>query len=397
MRQITVFAMAAVTLLFFSLFIFARDTIIIVISIIAFSIAGVVVVTSLFFCISIYERYRKIRAERIEQEKKANVMVVTSGNQVYIRDTDHRAWWRGAHLDPRIYANSKETYRQPADREERAWLEFHKRPQKVIEGTLGNSTDSKSSPDLLTIFTQPSQSYAIIAGQQVGKTYQAQRIAEYWLRQNLKPIVIGPKRDTGEWTGCTFFGDGYNIGQVRRGLGIVRKLANDRHSSQLPHKQHKIQPVFIDDWTAIMQELRTDAEEFITKATVLYASVNIILYFIIHLDTAKAWGVNNLGAALKDNFIKLVIEPGYDGSGLINRRCNRGYIIRPGESKRDRQRVKLFDSVPVSQMVIDDNDNVFKRLVNGGMTRQNASQMAYGKDYAGTSHVRRCKQLLGEK
>lgn len=43
-----------------------------------------------------------------------------------------------------------------------------------------------------------------------------------------------------------------------------------------------------------------------------------------------------------------------------------------------------------------DNDALFISLVEVGESRQAASQQAYGRDYAGNSHVRRLKGLLGE-
>lgn len=51
----------------------------------------------------------------------------------------------------------------------------------------------------------------------------------------------------------------------------------------------------------------------------------------MHSDTANAWGVDRKGAALKDNFVKLLIVPQYDGSGLIMRDRTRGYIRFAGE------------------------------------------------------------------
>lgn len=263
--------------------------------------------------------------------------------------------------------------------------------------------------DLLTIFTQPTQSYAIIGGQQVGKTFQAQRIAQHWLQTGAKPIVIGPKWDKGEWQGCTLFGGEYNFEQVQRGMRITRKLAEDRHAdTNLSHKQHPIQPIFFDDWTAIRAKLEKEAEDFIIDATTLYASVNIILYFIIHLDTANAWGVGKIGAALHQNFIKLRIEPGFD-NGLIDRSKNIGWLLMPGQSLKDKQRVNLFASsgVAIPDLVIEPGENLamveresadekFVRLVRGGLSRNAASQQTWARAYAGDL-VARGKRLLGEE
>ena len=267
---------------------------------------------------------------------------------------------------------------------------------------LPSTTQQESQLDLLTIFTQPTQSYAIIAGQQVGKTFQARRLAQHWLSVGCKPIVIGPKWDRGEWEGCTLFGGEYQMQQVNRGMQIVKRLAEDRHSNkELSHKQHAIQPVFFDDWTAIRANLLAESEAFILDATTLYASVNIILYFIIHLDTANAWGVGKVGAALHQNFYKLFIEPGMNEVGLIDRSRNIGWILMPGQSKRDRKRVSLYQPlllpdvvIQPPRQVIESNDDKFVRLVRGGMSRNQASKIIWDRAYAGDI-AEHGKQLLG--
>lgn len=199
---------------------------------------------------------------------------------------------------------------------------------------------SQSTPiDLLKVMTQPTQSYAILGGQQQGKTYQAQLIAQYWQQQNIEVVVIGPKRDKGEWPQCTYYGDGFNWLHLMEGINRVREEALKRHQNRdKGHKQHSIMPVFFDDWTNTRAELET-AEGLILDATTLYASVNIVLYFILHLDTANAWGVGKVGAALKDNFIKLRIKPHYQG-GMIVREKSTGLLIFPGE--REKHEVPLL-------------------------------------------------------
>jgi hypothetical protein len=122
-------------------------------------------------------------------------------------------------------------------------------------------------------------------------------------------------------------------------------LVESRHADTTKsHKQHTIQLVFFDDWTPIVDSV-PNARQLVLEATTLYASVNVILYFILHTDTAYGWGVDKKGAALKDNFIKLSIVPQYDGQGQIVRNLTRGYIRFAGESV-DRP-VKLFLIPPV--------------------------------------------------
>lgn len=316
------------------------------------------------------------KAKRLKEEYQARVV-----------DTVHGTWFIAhkdidvvpLHSTPYLRINGHERDLTP---DERFYTALHAPRQIALEATT--MPLQGESFDLLTIFTQPTQSYAIIAGQQVGKTFQARRIAQYWLDTGCKPIAIGPKWDKGEWEGCTLFGGEYNLQQVNRGMQIVKRLAEDRHSDKnLSHKQHSIQPVFFDDWTAIAAEL-PEAEDFILKATTLFASVNIILYFMIHLDTANAWGVHKVGAALKNNFVKLLIYPGYNESGLIDRGKNRGYIIRPGETIKDKRQVSLFSgtgTLLLPDLVIQPVSEEAKRIIemiDSGVSYKDISESIWG-------------------
>lgn len=336
------------------------------------------------------------KAKRLKEEHQSRVI-----------DTQHGTWFIAhkdidvvpLHSTPYLRINGHE---RELTADERFYSTLQVPHNRTSDAVASLSDGNTQQLDLLAIFTQPTQSYAIIAGQQVGKTFQARRIAQYWLSTGCKPIIIGPKWDKGEWEGCVLFGGEYNLSQVARGMQIVKRLAEDRHANKnLSHKEHPLQPVFFDDWTAIAAEL-PEAEEFILKATTLFASVNIILYFMIHLDTANAWGVHKIGAALKNNFVKLLIYPGYDEAGLIDRNRNRGYIIRPGETIKDKRQVSLFSGTG-SQLLLPDlviqpqknSDDLFIQLVTSGKSRNEASLEAYGRRYAGDL-VERGKRALGE-
>jgi hypothetical protein len=275
------------------------------------------------------ERIGVLRAQRRQADKDSHVMVVTSGHQVFIRDTDHSALWRAAHLDPRFYANGQ--YTEPTPTEANNYNVFHA-PRLAGPGPALLPETVESEPlDLLTVFTQPTQSYAIIGGQQTGKTFQARHIANFWVSRGVKPLVIGPKWDKGEWGGCILLGGNGDFQAVSHGITVIRRIVEARHADTKAHKEHKTLPVFFDDWTPIVDSM-PNARALVLEATTLYASVNVLLYFILHSDTANAWGVDRKGAALKDNFVKLFIEPAYDTNGLIVRDRTRGYIRFAGES-----------------------------------------------------------------
>lgn len=305
-------------------------------------------------------------------------------------------------------------YETPSRYEINAFNTVMSKGKQTAELPLLPPTTSSSSDeiDLLQVMTQPAQSYAFIGGQQQGKTYQARQVAAYWQARSVKPVMIGPKLDRGEWEGCTIFGGQYNFGDVKRGIRNIRALAEHRHADIThTHKQHPILPVFFDDWTKTRQEMKDEAEGLIVDASTLYASVNIILYFIIHLDTAAAWGVDKLGAALKENYIKLRIVPFYQ-QGIIVKELSTGLLTFPGDKVN--RPVKLLGSRAVTQpyqlpeniTIIEPDEDVaevekeeadahFVRLVREGESRGQASLRAYGRRYAGDL-VTRGKKALGE-
>ena len=258
-------------------------------------------------------------------------MTVVSGNQVFIRDTNHRASWRAAHLDSRVYANGQSS--EPSPTETWAWEVFnapeagvfiaHRFPTGVGRGGSVRPADHLHP------------THAKLCGHRRPADRQDLPNAAYCpilVQRGFKPIVIGPKWDKGEWAGCIRFGGNGDIREVAKGIAIIRKIVEQRHANTTKrHKEHKLLPVFFDDWTPIV-DVVAHARQLILEATTLYASVNILLYFILHSDTANAWGVDRKGAALKDNFIKLFIIPHYDANGFIVRERTRGYVRFAGES-----------------------------------------------------------------
>lgn len=307
-------------------------------------------------------------------------------------------------IDARAYRNGH--YEPPTESEVKTLQSVlaakHASTAKMLLDPTPLQLPESKQVDLLSILTQPTQSYAFIGGQQVGKTFQANRIAQYWIQSGIKPIVIGPKWDKGEWPGCALFGGQYNFERVSQGMRIARQLATERHAhSDLSHKQHPIQPIFFDDWTGIRAKLEKEAEDFIIEATTLYASVNIVLYFILHLDTANAWGVGKVGAALHQNFIKLFIEPGYNEAGLIDRNRNTGYLLMPGQAKKDRRKVALFSGsgqtllLPdlILQPSVNSKEAKIIALIQSGATDKEIALEVFEKSYLSGDNFYKVKEL----
>jgi len=283
-------------------------------------------------------------------------------------------------------------------------------PRKV-EQLEPPEPEPEESLDLLEVFTQAYMVYAIIGGQRSGKTTQAQNIAIELQSKpgTLRPVVIAPKMEPGEWPGCKTI-----IGRRRileQGMRLILEEVDRRHSDKKSSKSFPFLPIFLDDWSNIVNE--TDlGREFIFQASTLFTSANIILYFILHSDTRPAWGVDDKGAALKDAFVKLFVEP-YRINGIVQPGQSRGFITFPNSKERipvellpppvyspDKQEPEpeswpeeqLPDPEPTQE---EQEDELFIRLVREGQSRNQASLEAYGRSYAGNL-VTRGKQALGE-
>lgn len=315
----------------------------------AFSCAllAVLAVAVAYFVLSAWERFLLKQAER----RHANREIIQNDNGTWlVESTQDGISIRALHLDPRAYQNG--IYTEPKTEEYRAWQVWTesrgRRPSAFRDNPhlLAPDTTPEQPLDLLSVFTQTLQCYAIIGGQQTGKTYQARHIANYWLAQGIQPWVIGPKWDTHEWQGCQKFGGNGDMAAVEKGITVITQEVSRRHADSRPHKSHPILPVFFDDWTPIVDDVR-NARKLILEATTLYASVNIILYFILHSDTADAWGVGKKGAALKDNFVKLFIQPYYDERGQIIREKTTAYVRFSGETIN---RPIMLISTPVASL-----------------------------------------------
>jgi hypothetical protein len=296
------------------------------------------------------ERLLLLRVNRLELEKSAHTMVIQNGGATFIRDTSNKASYHAMHLQAKPTLNAALPYVEPT-RAEMAIFEAYNAPRQVISPQaipLLPDNQEIELTDWMSVFSQPLQAYAIIGKQQSGKTYQAQHLAAKWVSEGIQPLVIGPKFDVGEWQGCILIGGKNDASEIERGINVVKDEAQRRYDSPDGHKTHPLLVVFFDDWSAIIAGTKELAKELIYRGSTIYASVNIILYFINHADTSPAWGVDNVGAALKDGFVKLLIAPHYDEFGRIIHDKAVGVIRFPTGEERQARLIQSPIPTPVN-------------------------------------------------
>ena len=230
------------------------------------SISIPIIIAAVLGVMWLWQRWQRERHITKKEEYQARVI-----------STEHGTWFIAhpnidvvpLHSTPFLRINGHERDLTPDERFFTTLQAPHHKASDAVAMLPATIQQGTQQLDLLTIFTQPSQSYAIIAGQQVGKTFQARRIAQYWLQSGIQPVVIGPKWDTGEWVGCALFGGAYDFEAVGRGMVTIEAEARRRHAdTNRAHREHPILPVFFDDWTAIRAQLK-EAENFIDRKSVV--------------------------------------------------------------------------------------------------------------------------------
>lgn len=172
--------MAAVTSLFLSLLIF-RDVIEPIFRVIVWTFAIMFVFGC--FCVALFaiEYLLKVRAQRRQEETKADVHAVMSPTgEVYIREMNHRAVWRAGHLQQSVYANGR--YVTPTQEEREAYILRNSPSTKVIEGQLKQLEAGEKSTtfyDLLRDYPH----LMLLAPTKSGKSTQMASATDYRVKQ----------------------------------------------------------------------------------------------------------------------------------------------------------------------------------------------------------------------
>lgn len=331
------------------------------------------------FALTAREKRLTIQAERKQKE----IVIHTDGYGMTHLIDIVRAHSQNLTLDARAYRNGH--FEEPHPIEQRnleliLGSRFAGSAKAVIQQQAQLPPPQKL--DFYRVMMQPGQVYAIIAGQQVGKTHTAITIANEWIQRGFKPLVVGPKWDIGEWPGCELIGGKEDFTAVSAGLERVRQIAKDRHESDRGHKEHRYQPIFLDDWTLVRAKC-DNASDMILEASTFYASVNLLLYFIIHTDTAHAWGVGKEGAALKNNFVKLFLQPQYNNYGEVVRTRTRSYIVFPAQTTE--REIELPGASIAPDLVLRPNeppagtDADLVAMAQAGMSYKDITMAAWGQ------------------
>lgn len=188
--------------------------------------------------------------------------------------------------------------------------------------------DPAFNPSLLQVMTQREITYAVTGAQRSGKSWQVAHFADYWLSLGIPPKVIGPKTDNPgfDWTGC----DRIITDNKEDLAAALREVMADAARRQGLLKENRTPaPVILDDWIGTLLINKRAAYEFMGVAASTMVSSGIVTYFLMQGDTAAAYGLQDLGAMLKEHFMRLNIYAHYDGNGLVVPGKSKGELLYP--------------------------------------------------------------------
>lgn len=306
------------------------------------------------------------------------------------KDGVHKA----LHLTQNVYSNGH--YIEPTQAEIDSWKAIHTKqgyaglPDSVNPNTRGlllESGETGAHLDIDVGMCHLGMAYAVIGEQQCGKTYNVDElICKTWLSRNVVPTVIALKSDTQEWDGCQLVGGTGEIATIIEGINAVSQEATRRHQSKMGHKDHPPLIIILDDWDDIVLEAPRMASRFVQKALTMYASVNIVCYFLLHDDTLPAWGLTGVGASVKNKVVKLVINKGMQADGSPNPKNSTAQIQYPSGEIRPTSLVGQYHQPEVlERKVVELNRQGFK-----------PTQIAEATIGKGGNQVARIKRILDQ-
>jgi hypothetical protein len=245
------------------------------------------------------ERLRMCRANRIALEKQAHVLTVTSGQQVFIRDTDRKAYWRAAHLDTRTWVNGQQ--RDSTQTEIMTWQMFNA-PRQVSPAQaalLPQTGQIELLPALDTV-----QRCLLVGASDTGKTTLLQWIISRRLGTS-KVVVIDPHSWPGKWPeGCVVVGTGRKFADIERTLTALVQLMTKRYDEigrgVVAEMAHGKITIVIDEWRAIVQNVK-GASEAIKALLTESRKAAFSVFVATHSERVKALGIEGEGD-LKDGF-----------------------------------------------------------------------------------------------
>lgn len=334
------------------------------------------------------------RAARIEAEKGADTLAIANEHGVFIRERNNKAVWLSLHQMPQWRVNGQPQEPTPIEIETyQAFLASRHAPHATTPQLLLSSGNEVAPlPDLLPILDR-AQRVLIRAESDGGKTTLLQHIAAH---RAGAVLVIDPHSYPDKWPSkCRVVGTGSNHAEISKVLDKLIDIMVERYreigQGLVKEGEHPRLTVIIDEWMSIAHEC-ANAPSVMIRLLTESRKAAFSIFVGSHSERVRSLGLDGKGD-LKDGFlfVRISNENGVRTATYDYGRGERPCLL-PGRYETESPAPMFEIEIPNTEA---DKDAKFATLVGGGLSRNAASQEAYGRRYAGDL-VDRGKRALGE-
>lgn len=262
-------------------------------AIIFFSLFLIVgLIAARYYILSLRESYLIKREERF----KASREIITTGDQVFVRETDSHSTWKPLHLFANQYINGKPT--EPSQLELQAYYNWHKRKNVKNELPMiieGNTQKQHTIFDVVNTGVH----FSLIGSTNSGKTTLANHIIEYINAD--KSYAIDPHAKFNVWSSQCQIVQSYDDIEYTLQQAFVEMTSRYDNGPD----DYETILLAIDEWPAIIAE-RSNCENYISRISREGRKVDIRLLLLSQSDQIGEIG---LSMALRNNFIKIELVP----------------------------------------------------------------------------------------
>lgn len=343
------------------------------------------------------ERLRLVRAARIEAEKQARVMVVSTGFGDYIRESDKKAVWLQLHQMPQWRVNGLPQEPTPAELVTyQAFLAGRQRGAAALPSPASEIVIDAKPADVVELIDAYPHTL-VWGGSGNGKTSLLRAIAYRRKLQGHKVLVLDSREHPSKWQGLDRMD---TPEKIDRAIHVLFQILNQNvealRTGRATEADFEKITVITDEWTEIVAENDT-ARAFIAVMVRQSRKYGIHLAFATQTNLAADLGLDGRYRTI-NGFLQLELKKRPDKSHVAaavvaNQKLGEFPLpAPPPEPEQPRVAGYIAPSLDLAVDAqaegapepIEDPQAKFIRLVGEGLTKSEACWQAYERSFGGT-------------